>query len=418
MNNYITITRYNSRCIIDSDNNELIPSRRYLDIWTTYDSYGKYFVVTDFNKKKGIYEIGNKEIVPCIYDDIEMFGDHGFVTKGERSAVISNDFKVVSDFIFEDVFVFNKDGLAIVKKDARWVLIDTNATIIKQLPYDEVVNFNEDEVYRKAGINNTYGFIDKNYKIIIPFEYEDVGTQINGTNDLFPVKKGGKWGYVNKLNKVIVPLNYFYVTPMEDGYGRIKDSNYNTVGLVDANGIVLIDDDRIVDIGDEEEGKFIYSIKEPTSGERIKGYLDCRTFKVLIEPQFERCESFHNGLAIVESYGYFGVIDTIGNVVIPFKYNSINMWGDKYLVILNRKVGMIDNNGEIIVPFLYDSYACSGPTTDIIKDGLVGIMDSSGKILVAPKYNFIQAISDEVFYASKGDKKYLVNIDGTEKNIE
>jgi len=221
----ITISRHNSQCIIDENNNELIPSRKYTDIWTAYDSARKYFVVTDFNGKQGIYELGNKEMLPCIYEDIKMFGNHGFVNKGNKWAVLSSDFKEVSDFIFEEVSHFNIKGVSLVKHNGKWELVDTNGIILSQLPYDKVIQFNSDDIFKKAGNNGKFGYIDRNYKTVIPFEYEDVGDAVSSLNDVFPVKKEGKWGYVDKLNNVVVPFKFAFVTPIYNGFGLLKDNN-------------------------------------------------------------------------------------------------------------------------------------------------------------------------------------------------
>jgi len=416
--NHITIKRNNSECIIDVNNNELIPSSHYSHIWTAYDNDGKYFVVTDFKGKEGIYELGKKEVLPCMYEEISMFRNHGFVTKGEKWAVISNAFKEVSGFIFEEVSYFNNEGFALAKTNDQWVLVDVNGNIVKYLPFEEVNTFNEDEVYKKAGYNKKYGFVDRNYNVIIPFEYEDVGDEIDNMNDVFPVKKNGKWGYVNKYNRVIVPFKYTLVRPIRNGFGRIQDSECNTVGLVDAKGKVLFDDGRYVTIEDLEEGKFIYVVKDSITGERIQGYLNSHTFQIVIKAQFQACENFSNGLAIVEKNGYYGIINKEGNEVVPFKYNHIQQSGDKYLVTLSGRHGMIDRSGKIIVPLEYEDYSYYGSHTIITKGGLKGVMDRNGKILVVPKYDSIEPISDNVFYATKEGKRYLVTLDGIEKSIE
>ncbi len=417
--NHITISRHNSECIINENNIELIPSRLYSNIWTAYDTSGKYFVVTDFKRKKGIYELGKKEIVPCIYDDIRMHGNHGFVTKGKNWAVFSNNFKEVSDFIFEDAFYFNKEGVSLVKQNAQWVLIDTNAKTIKHLPFDEVFQFNENDIYKKAGNNKKYGFIDRNHKIVIPFEYEDVGDAVyNNTNDVFPVKKGGKWGYVTKLNHVIVPFKYAYVTPIYKGFGWIRDNNFNTIGLVDANAKILFDDSRYVDIEYAEEGKLICTIKKTITGKYIKGYLDSATFQVLIEPQFETCEYFSKGCVIVKKNGLSAIIDTSGSIVLPYKYEYISRWGNNYFATLKGKTGMIDKSGKIIVPLKYENCSYGGSFATITKAGLKGILHISGKVLISPKYDEIKAISEKVFYGIKGNKKFLIYLNGSEKEIE
>lgn len=415
---HIQIYRHNSVCLIDEHNVELIPSGKYTSIWTAYDYAGKYFVVTDFNRKEGIFELGNKEIVPCIYDDIVFFRNHGFVKKENKWAVVSSDFKEVSDFIFDNYSYFNKDGQAIVKIKDRWTVIDSTGKTLSQLPYDEIFSSNEDDAYKKAGNNKKYGLIDKNYKIIIPFEYEDVGNSANNSNYIFPVKKGGKWGYINVNNKVIVPFKYDFVTPLYNGFGWIRDSNSNTIGLINAKGEILFDDGKYSDIEYSQESKLIYTIKNPANGKSIKGYLDSTTFKVIIGAEFESCDTFRNGVAVVSKDGLSAVIDSNGKVVLPYKYELIYRWGENLIVTLNRKTGMIDMKGNILIPLEYDNFSFGGYLATVTKNGLQGIFHYNGKQLILPKYNIIQAISDEVFHGIKGDSKFIINKNGIEKKIE
>jgi WG containing repeat len=405
-------------CIIDDNNNELIPSRRYSDIWTAYDSSGKFFVVTNFKRKKGIYELGKAEVVPCIYDDINFFLNHGFVSNGEKWAIMSSNFVIKSDYAFDEYGNFDKDGLALVKQDAQWVLIDTSGKIIKKLNYDKAYRFNESDIYKKAGVNGKFGYVDRKYKIKIPFEYEDVGDAISHKNDVFPAKLNGKWGYINSENKVIVPFKYLYATPIYKGFGLLKGENFKTIGLVNSFGQILFDDSRFEDIEYSEESKVIYKIKDPVSKKYLKGYLDSSTLKVIIKAQFDNCESFFKGMALVKKNGLSALIDTANKPILPYNYEFISRWGDNYLVTLKGKTGMIDRKGKIIVPLEYENCSYGGSFATITKNGLKGILHISGKVLVTPTFDNVQTISEKVFYGTKGSDKFLINLNGVKKKIE
>ena len=416
--NHIIIVRNGSKAIIDEHNVELIPAGYYSDIWTTYDSTGKYFVVTDFNRKKGIYELGNKEVFPCLYDDIRMWRNHGFVKKDTKWAVISSGLKTVTDFTFEEISHFDKEGRALAKQHSAWIQIDTNGSVVRAIPFDEVFSFNEVETYKKAGSNKKYGFVDKNYNIVIPFDYEDVGIAVKNREDIFPVKQAGRWGYVNSKNQVVVPFRYAYVSPVHNGFGWIRDHNFNISGLVDAGGTVLFDDSRYSDIEYAQERTLMYTVKGAVSGKQLKGYLDSASFKVIIQAQFDTCGSFHHGLAMVKKNGFAAVIDRSGKVILPYKYENIDRWGNYYVVRLHGKSGMIDNTGKIIVPLDYEEWAYSGLYASITKNSLKGILHHSGQVLVAPAYDNVSIISESVFLGIRGDKKFLVFLDGSEQRID
>ncbi|MDR2027184.1 MAG: WG repeat-containing protein [Prevotellaceae bacterium] len=49
----------------------------------------------------------------------------------------------------------------------------------------------------RVGLNGKYGYIDKNGKEIIPLKYNNAGRSSEG---LFPVKLNGKWGCTDKTD--------------------------------------------------------------------------------------------------------------------------------------------------------------------------------------------------------------------------
>jgi len=413
---HITIQRKGSECVINETNKELIPSGRYRNIWTAYDSADKYFVVTGFNGKKGIYALGEKEVVPCIYSDIKMFGNHGFVSNGKKWAVFTSSFKVVSDYIFENAVYFTKEGRSWVTVDSQWVIIDTTGRVIKKIPYDAVYLFSTDDLYKKAGSNNKFGYIDRETNIVIPLEYEDAGIAVS--TPIFPVKKNGKWGYVNKKNQVILPFNYGYLTGISQGFGWIRDKRYDFVGLADANGKVIFDDGRYVNVEYAYEGKLTFTQKDAISDQYLQGYLDSATGRVIIPARFNHCDWFYKGRAVVKKNNLSALIDATGKIILPYKYETLLRWGNHYIVSLKGKMGMIDSTGKIITPPEYDRISYSGWLATISKGNLQGIMHYNGKLLISPRYDYIRNITDEIFYAKKDGKNYLVSVKGEEREIE
>jgi WG containing repeat len=416
---HIRIRRNHSFCIINENNVELIPSGRYRDIWTAYDSSGLYFTVTNFEQKKGVYELGKKEVVPCSYADIRLFGNHGFVTRGDKWAVLSRDFREVSGFLYDEVNYFDERGQSLVRQNTQWMLIDTNGKIIKQLAFNEVYGFSTDDVYKKAGLNKQYGYVDRAFNVIIPFEYEDAG-HVNAGVNLFPVKKEGKWGYVNERNQIVVPLVYNYVSSIYKGFGWIKDHKYQTIGLVAADGRILFDDHRYAEIEYGQEGTLICTTKRPMqiAGNFPKGYLDSATLQVLIAPQFEACQPFWNGLAAVKKNGLWGIIDKTGNLVVPCQYEYMDYWAGNYLVSMKDKTGMIDKKGNLLIPVEYEHCSYSGSFATVYKSNRQGLLHYSGKVAVPAIYDEVRPVSDSVFYVVQGNKKFLLYADGRERVVE
>ena len=100
------------------------------------------------------------------------------------------------------------------------------------------------ELYRQYdSFSRKYGYIDKHYNRIIADIY-DKASEFNEGYSL--VQKEGKWGLINKANKLVVPniyddSNYHYhnLTPFSNGLLPVKTGGY--WGCVDFNNNTVID---------------------------------------------------------------------------------------------------------------------------------------------------------------------------------
>lgn len=147
--------------------------------------------------------------------------------------------------------------------------------------------------------------------------------------DLIPYRKETKWGYANPDGKLILPSVYDQAFRFNaKGYARVID-NGNTL-LIDKTGKVLTQNNYSA-IGDEKDGLIVvcsggkYNVIQ---GEIINGkwgYISSVDFKEVIPCTFARAYDFKDGYAIVqenENWGNWGVIDSKGKIILPFKYST------------------------------------------------------------------------------------------------
>lgn len=94
-----------------------------------------------------------------------------------------------------------------------------------------------------------------------------------------------------------------------------------------------------------------------------------------------------------------GVVDAKGQIVVPFKYQSIEHYRDKkrFLVSINVgenawRMGILDETGKVVVPVVYDRLQRISNNGDedthlAQRDGKWGYVDiMTGEVLIAPKY--------------------------------
>lgn len=153
------------------------------------------------------------------------------------------------------------------------------------------------EVIKKG---NKYGFIDKTGKIIVPFEYDYADSFSEG---LARVRKGRKWGYIDKVDQLVILFQFDEATSFDKGLARVK-----------------------------KEGK--------------SGYIN-KTGKAIIPIIYDYTASFHEGLAEVKLGHKWGFINMAGGTVIPFDYEETDPFKDGLArVRKGEKVYYIDKTGQ------------------------------------------------------------------------
>ena len=170
--------------------------------------------------KWGVIDKENRVIIPFEYDEI---CENGWAKKGGKWGIIDKKSKVIIPFEYEDInyLTRRRTGRGIAKKGGKWGEIDIeNNNVIIPFEYEELSPYvdvdwtpHESPYYKKyvatgalfAKKNGKWGSIDKENKVIIPFEYDDINIRMGRGI----VKKGGKWGEINiENNNVIVPFEY------------------------------------------------------------------------------------------------------------------------------------------------------------------------------------------------------------------
>ena len=197
----------------------------------------------------------------------------------------------------------------------------------------------------KVRLNNKYGFIDKSEKVVIPIKYNDISDFKEGWAK---VKLHNKYGFINKSGKVVIPLKYGYISDFEEGLAKVY-----------------------------LDGKYIYIDK---SGKVIK---------------YDNIHNFKEGLAKVELNGKYGLIDKSEKIVIPIKYDNMHISDFKEglaEVKLDGKYLYIDKSGKVVTNYItYSSFKEEDGLVQVRLNGKYGFIDKSGKVVIPIKYNYISS---------------------------
>ena len=116
----------------------------------------------------------------------------------------------------------------------------------------------------------------------------------------------------------------------------------------------------------------------------------------MIEPQFDRAESFRGGLACVEVAGKCGLVDRKGGMAVAPQFGRVwpfvddlarVKYGEFYRNSTNDRYGFIDREGRIVVePAYVDAQDFSQGMAAVKVGRLWGYIDKKGKVAAQPQF--------------------------------
>ena len=333
------------------------------------------------------------------------------------------------------------DGMAQVSQSVldgqksfyRWGYLDEKGNLAIPCQYERATDFAFGVAWVMEPGSNMYYLINKKGERLSDQTWGQVGYFLEGFCSVFDSE--GKMGFVNRKGELIVPCKYTgdafneglaCVMPYEGttaNYGFIDTTGavvipfqFNQAGTssfqhgecrVQINGITCLIN---------KKGEVIF---KPTLTKNCMGFCNGlsasytntsnrtgwgyynRNNVWVIKPQFDNGTDFENGLAIVEKAGKYGVIDTLGNFIIPMEYASIfgsgntgffgcekeengdklyfNIKGESFAKIPVKYV--VDANGSPYFPY-------TSP------EGLGGFLNADGTVFIEARYKQVSAFSE------------------------
>lgn len=239
----------------------------YGDSWG-YGFAGKFSeglacVLSYQNGKWGFIDRTGNKIIPSIYDEVIYFSEGlAAVCINHRWGFIDNTGKEIISHIYEYVNSFS-EGLASVCLNGKWGFIDRTGKEVIPCIYD---------MYQESTSNGIL-VSDRNLlessDLLYGLNYDgNFPTVYSFSEGLSAISYHGKWGFIDKTGKVIIPFIFDEVISFSEGLASVL-------------------------------------IKERW------GFID-RTGQEVIRSKFDHASQFSDGLAHVELEGKPGFIDRTG----------------------------------------------------------------------------------------------------------
>lgn len=243
--------------------------------------------------------------------------------------------------------------------------------------------------YRKG---NLWGYADADKNIAIKPEYDEVNLFYEG---YAVVKKGGKYGYINKDGKVVIPMKFFSAKPFRIGfYGSDTKPNPKDKAPV-TQKTVLFAGASLQSSG--------YEICIDTKGKQLA---KCPAISENSIPEVNKPDS----VIIVSNYSTIQKSDLFDKIVGDYK---IIAGADEtyYIATRNNNYGVFNNKFDVIVPFEYSLIEKMNIGQMVYlkaeKAGLKGILFGTGSPYLAVDNTKIQQVK-----AANGKSYFIYTKDG------
>ncbi|MBR1549902.1 MAG: WG repeat-containing protein [Bacteroidales bacterium] len=300
-------------------------------------------------------------------------------------------------------------------------LIDSTGTIVVPCAYDEVALPSEGRIAVMK--NNRWGFSDLHGRLVVPLQYPYVASFSQGRAAVLTVVDSSFFfgNFIDTLGHLLFSIDHFQETrSFADGYATAK--RYDRWGVIDLEGNEIVpfafelmtDPDHHIVLAGHDDGElalfclpdvsprqqispstgFIYHPITLVTDSRIgvlrgdkQGFLDLSGNEA-IPCIYDEVGAFRQGRALVRKGDLYGIVDTLGRIVLPIEYHSHSDRGVKYtyfdglaLVEKDHQYGFVDLDGHFVVPLILQSaYPFSEGSAAVQHDGLWGYIDTTGNL--------------------------------------
>jgi hypothetical protein len=195
------------------------------------------------------------------------------------------------------------------------------------------------------------------------------------------------FGLADKKGELVTPLKYHSIRQAGDGMAIAAEIT-GFSSLLDSTG-KPVTAAWYINLRPAGPGLFIAGLFIMSGDRPILWHGIINDRGEIVAPfKYESIEEFSEGLAVVRLEGRFGYIDEKGREVIACSFDDANdFYGSLAKVYVNEKSGFIDKSGKMIVPAEYDDagFFVNGFAMVRLNDKW-GYVNRSGKLIIPPAY--------------------------------
>ncbi len=165
--------------------------------------FKKGVITYTINGRRGAADNKGKKIIPFDYNNVYINDKAERIIAHKENATDLYDLKgnIISTGEYEYIGFFI-NGISIIRKNGKLGAVNYEMEVVCEPIYDNIGKFETDDKIAWVVLNQKIGYVDENFKVLIPIEYD------NGTvfaNGMVRVNKNGETLYLNRNGKQIFP---------------------------------------------------------------------------------------------------------------------------------------------------------------------------------------------------------------------
>lgn len=232
------------------------------------------------------------------------------------------------------------------------------------LKFDDVFSHNNGRA--KVEKNSKYGFIDKMGNLIVPIIYDEA---FDFTDTLAAVKLGNKWGYIDLNGKEVIPASFDCAWPFTQGLAAVQ------VG-----------------------GKW--------------GFINSKG-KYIIPLKYNQVKSFHEGFAAIKVDSTWGFVDSNDLEHISPIYSNVTDFNNGVArVFLGEDTCYIDKSGQFVTDSLFEIKPNSHELQAIKRHGKWGFINSQNDVVIPTQFDDVKAFSEGLAPVKRFGRWFYINTKG------
>lgn len=261
----------------------------------------------------------------------------------------------------------------------------------------------EKDLPQRVLVNDKFGFIDKNGKVIIPLNYDSIQLPSEG---IIPVAINKSWFLIDYSGKQMSQENFASIKSFSEGLAVAKKTD--TFGYIDKKGKTVIDF-KFKSAHEFSEGLAAVYTKTDTGS--ICGYIN-DSGNYVIQPQYDTCSKFSDGIAhVINKKNEHNYIDKEGKIVISTKDYLAEKFSEGLCVARDKKghkYGYIDRSGSyVIAPQYISATSFSEGLALVDLNNEQGFIDKTGRLVISPKkYLQVGSFYEGMAYVANENNKF------------